>query len=134
MVEIGRPVFFLRYRINRRVWRLSANKIRYQANCDSYRFGRPGFHRNHSCHRPACGYACIRKNAHVFAHAGHITKEEAKEISGLAERKFEKAYEKASTITENVMVAEGTKMDKLMEHIAKEFDDYFRKIGDKFFM
>ena len=29
--------------------------------------------------------------ASVFAHAGHITKEEAKEISGLADHEFEKA-------------------------------------------
>jgi hypothetical protein len=27
----------------------------------------------------------------VFAHAGHITKEEAKEISGLADHEFDKA-------------------------------------------
>ena len=30
--------------------------------------------------------------ASVFAYAGHITKEEAKEISGLADHEFEKAY------------------------------------------
>jgi hypothetical protein len=41
--------------------------------------------------------------ASVFAHAGHISKEEAKEISGLADHEFEKAYDKASNITENVM-------------------------------
>ena len=29
--------------------------------------------------------------ASVFAHAGHITKEEAKKISGLADHEFEKA-------------------------------------------
>jgi hypothetical protein len=29
--------------------------------------------------------------ASVFTHAGHITKEEAKEISGLADHEFEKA-------------------------------------------
>jgi hypothetical protein len=38
--------------------------------------------------------------ASVFAHAGHITKEEAKEISGLADHEFEKAYDKASNIAE----------------------------------
>jgi hypothetical protein len=32
--------------------------------------------------------------ASVFAHAGHITKEEAKEISGLADHEFETAYDK----------------------------------------
>ena len=35
--------------------------------------------------------------ASVFAHAGHITKEEAKEISGLADHEFEEAYDKPST-------------------------------------
>jgi hypothetical protein len=34
--------------------------------------------------------------ASVFAHAGHITKEEAKEISGLADHEFQKAYDSAS--------------------------------------
>ena len=52
----------------------------------------------------------------VFAHAGHITKEEAKEISGLADHEFEKAYDKASNIAENVVQHEGEKMDKFLEH------------------
>ena len=36
--------------------------------------------------------------ASVLAHAGHISKEEAKEISGLDETSFEKVYGKASNI------------------------------------
>ncbi len=72
--------------------------------------------------------------ASAFAHAGHITKEEAKEISGLADHDFEKVYAKASNIAENVMQHEGNKMDKFLEHFAKAIDEYVAEFGDKFFM
>ena len=49
--------------------------------------------------------------ASVFAHAGHITKEEAKEIAGLEGHEFEKAYGKAASISEKMMQAGGKKMD-----------------------
>ena len=55
--------------------------------------------------------------ASVFAHAGHISKEDAKEISGLKDDEFEKAYDKASSIAEGVMRHEGEKMDKFLEHL-----------------
>ena len=71
--------------------------------------------------------------ASVFAHAGHITKEEAKEISGLADREFEKAYGKASNIVENIMQAEGKKMDKFLELFAKEIDECMERFGGKLF-
>ncbi len=71
--------------------------------------------------------------ASVFAHTGHITKEEAKEISGLADHEFEKAYDKASSIVENIMQAEGKKMDKFLEHFAKEIDEYMEQFGGKLF-
>ncbi len=54
--------------------------------------------------------------ASVFAHAGHITKEEAKEISGLADHEFEKAYDSASNIADKAMQAEGEKMDKFLKY------------------
>jgi hypothetical protein len=69
----------------------------------------------------------------VFAHAGHITKDDAKEISGLSDHEFEKAYDKASSITENVMQHEGEKMDKFLEHFAKEIDHYMAHYGGKLF-
>ncbi len=72
--------------------------------------------------------------ASAFAHAGHITKEEAKEISGLPPDKFEKVYAKASSIAEKAMQHEGNKMDKFLEHFAKEIDEYVAEFGDKFFM
>ena len=69
----------------------------------------------------------------VFAHAGHITKEEGKEISGLADHEFEKAYDKASNIAEKVMQHEGEKMDKFLEHFAREIDQYMEHFGGKLF-
>ena len=72
--------------------------------------------------------------ASVFAHIGHITKEEAKEIGGLAENDFEKVYTKAAKIADKVTKAEGNKMDHFLNHFAEEIDEYVKKFGDKFFM
>ena len=72
--------------------------------------------------------------ASVFAHAGHITKEQAKEISGLAEKDFEKVYAKGVRIAEKVGKAEGKKMDHFLNHFGKEIDEYVKQFGDKFFM
>ena len=71
--------------------------------------------------------------ASVFAHAGHISKEDAKEISGLKDHEFEKAYDKASSIAEGVMRHEGEKMDKFLEHFAKEIEQYMPHFGGKLF-
>jgi len=71
--------------------------------------------------------------ASVFAHAGHIPKDDAKEISGLPDHGFEKAYDKASNITENVMENESEKMDKFLEHFAKEIEHYMEHYGGKLF-
>jgi len=72
--------------------------------------------------------------ASAFAHAGHISKEEAKEISGLPDHDFEKVYAKAANIADKVIQHEGNKMDKFLEHFAKEIDEYVSHFGDKFFM
>ena len=71
--------------------------------------------------------------ASVFAHHGHITKEEAKEISGLEDHEFENAYAKAANIADNVMQHEGEKMDKFLEHFAKEIEKYTEHFGGKLF-
>ena len=71
--------------------------------------------------------------ASVFAHTGHITKEEAKEISGLTDHEFENAYKKASNIAENVMQHEGEKMDKFLEHFAKLIEEHMEHFGGKLF-
>jgi hypothetical protein len=71
--------------------------------------------------------------ASVFAHAGHISREDAKEISGLKDHEFEKAYDKASSIAESVMKHEGEKMDKFLEHFAEEIEQYIPHFGGKLF-
>ena len=70
----------------------------------------------------------------VFAHTGHITKQEAMEISGLPANEFEKVYAKAARVAEKVNQAEGKKMDHFLNHFAEEIDEYVKKFGDKFFM
>ena len=47
--------------------------------------------------------------ASVFAHSGHISKKDAKKISGLDETSFKKAYGKASNIGERLMETERKK-------------------------
>ena len=71
--------------------------------------------------------------ASVFAHTGHISKEQAREISGLEESDFEKVYAKAAGIADKVIKAEGNKMDRFLEHFAKEIDEYLKEFGDKLF-
>ena len=71
--------------------------------------------------------------ASVFAHAGHITKAEAQEISGLADKEFDKVYSKASEISQKVMQHEGNKMDHFIEHYAKMVDEYMAHFGGKLF-
>jgi len=71
--------------------------------------------------------------ASVFSHAGHITKEEAKKMSGLAEHEFEAAYLKASSIGDKLMKIEGDHMDKFLEHFAHEIDEYMAHFGGKLF-
>ncbi len=71
--------------------------------------------------------------ASVFAHAGHITKDEAKEISGLEDQAFEKVYTKAEGISEKVMQAEGDKMDHFIKHYADLVDEYMEHFGGKLF-
>jgi hypothetical protein len=68
--------------------------------------------------------------AAVFAHTGHISKEDAKEISGLDDSAFEEVYQKASTIADKVMKAEGKKMDVFLEHYAKVIDEWMKGFDD----
>lgn len=64
--------------------------------------------------------------ASVFAHTGYISKDDAKEISGLDDRAFEEAYSKAFKIADKVIDAEGKKMDKFMEHFGKRLRSTWR--------
>ena len=69
----------------------------------------------------------------VFAHAGHISKAEAKEISGLKDDEFKETYNRASFIVEKVMQYEGKKMDTYMAHFAEEIDHWLADYGGKIF-
>lgn len=72
--------------------------------------------------------------ASVFAHHGHISKEEAKEISGLEDHEFEHVYDKAAKIADRMMKTESGKMEKFLEHFGQEIDDFMKEFGDKVFM
>ena len=71
--------------------------------------------------------------ASVFAHAGHISKEEAQEISGLEDHHFEEVYVKAANIAEKLMKTEGAKTEKFLEHYAEEIQHWIDEFGAKFF-
>jgi len=71
--------------------------------------------------------------AAVFAHTGHISKEDAKEISGLDDASFEEAYRKASTIADKVMKAEGKKMEAFLAHYGAIIDKGVKAIDPGFF-
>ena len=71
--------------------------------------------------------------ASVFAHHGHITREEAKEISGLQDHEFDHAYDKAADIADKVMQHEGEKMDKFLEHFAEEIEKWSEHFGGNIF-
>ena len=64
----------------------------------------------------------------VFAHTGHISKEEAKEISGLDDSAFEEAFEKASRIADRFLESKGKKLDQFSEHFGKEVEEYMREV------
>lgn len=65
--------------------------------------------------------------AAIFAHTGHISKEEAREISGLDDRGFEEAYGKASLIAARIMKSEGSKMNAFLDHYGKEVEKWMKE-------
>ena len=71
--------------------------------------------------------------ASVFSHAGHISKVEAMEISGLDEDEFDSVYAKAADITDKVMKTEGDRMETFLAQIGKEIDAYVAHYGGKLF-
>ena len=71
--------------------------------------------------------------ASLFAHAGHISKEEAKEISGMPDDEFEKAYEKASEIADKALESGDRKMKKFMDHLAEEVEKDISGFSEKIF-
>jgi hypothetical protein len=69
--------------------------------------------------------------ASVFAHTGHISKDDAKEISGLDDPDFDEAYSEASNIADKFMDAEGEKMGKFMDAEGKKMDKFMEHFGAK---
>ncbi|MFW5490584.1 MAG: hypothetical protein ACNI3A_19555 [Desulfovibrio sp.] len=68
--------------------------------------------------------------AAVFAHTGELSKEEAKELSGLDDNAFEEAYAKAALVAKKVQAAESNKVEHFMNHLGEEINEYM----DKFFL
>ena len=71
--------------------------------------------------------------AAMFSHTGHISREEAKKISGLDDESFEEVHSKASNIIEKFTDKEEQKVDKLMEHFGKEIEKYMEDFDWRFF-
>lgn len=64
-----------------------------------------------------------------FAHTGHITKAEAQELSGLDASHFDEVYNKAAKIFDKIDGDKNAKVNKLLDHLASEVDEYMKKIS-----
>ncbi|MFZ5812426.1 MAG: hypothetical protein ACOY4F_10315 [Thermodesulfobacteriota bacterium] len=64
-----------------------------------------------------------------FAHTGHITKAEAQELSGLDAGHFEEVYAKAARIFDKIENDPNAKVNKFLDHLAAEIDEYMKKIS-----
>jgi hypothetical protein len=71
--------------------------------------------------------------ASVFSHTGYISKEEAKEISGMDENEFEKTYAKAGVMSQKIIHSKGNKVDAFISQIAREINEYTTHYGGKLF-
>lgn len=60
--------------------------------------------------------------AAMFSHTGHISREEAKEISGLDAETFEEVHFKASNIIQRFEQHEERRVDMLMDHFGEEVE------------
>ncbi|QLA15941.1 hypothetical protein [Desulfolutivibrio sulfoxidireducens] len=64
-----------------------------------------------------------------FAHTGHITKAEAQELSGLDESHFAEVYAKAAKIFDKIEGDPSAKVNRFLDHLAAEVDEYMKKIS-----
>lgn len=64
--------------------------------------------------------------AAVFAHTGHISKEEAQKMSGLSPAAFEEVYQKAAKVADKLQKAESNKLEKFLNGLGDEIDDYMK--------
>lgn len=67
--------------------------------------------------------------ASIFAHTGHITKDDAKEISGLDDNAFEEVFEKASRIADKFLNKESKKLEPFIDEFGKEIEDYVHEVS-----
>ena len=64
-----------------------------------------------------------------FVHTGHLTKEEAKEMSGLSDDAFEEAYAKAGNVFAKIGSEPDNGVNKLFNNLAHEVDEYMKHIS-----
>ena len=69
----------------------------------------------------------------IFSHTGYISKDEAKEISGMDEHEFEKTYAKAGVMSQKIIHSKGNKVDAFISQIAREINEYTAHYGGKLF-
>lgn len=62
--------------------------------------------------------------AAVFAHTGHISREEALAMSGLSPEAFEEVYAKAAQVAKKVQAAQVNKVEEFVNGLGDELDDY----------
>lgn len=69
--------------------------------------------------------------AGIFAHTGHLTKEEAKEMAGLDDHEFDEVYKKAANVVQKVTAYENVeeRYDKFAEHLYAEIESFVKKFG-----
>ncbi|MDK2954885.1 MAG: hypothetical protein PWQ57_381 [Desulfovibrionales bacterium] len=69
--------------------------------------------------------------ASIFAHTGHLTKDEAKEMSGLDDREFDEVYAKAAKVVKKITSHENVeeRYDKFAEHLYEEIEVFVKKFG-----
>lgn len=64
--------------------------------------------------------------AAVFAHTGHISKDEALRMSGLSPKAFEEAYAKAAAVAAKMQNAESNKLEQFLNGLGDEIDGYMK--------
>lgn len=64
-----------------------------------------------------------------FVLAGHLTKEEARQMSHLDDARFDDAYAKASAIFAKIGTDPDKGLGRLFTHLGEEVDEYMKRIS-----
>lgn len=69
--------------------------------------------------------------AGVFAHTGHLTKDEARDMAGMDDKEFDGVYDKAANVVKKLESYDkpGEKYDKFAEHLYEELEEFVEKFG-----